>query len=249
VLAPSSGSSALDGVAGRCAWPGGLQSCKSAGGALFGRLENLKRAHESVVNAHHRAGIIEFAAVVGRRKQRDQLPFCKELVAVFHHLVRATDQVQIVPLQELGNNVGAEREADSTVVVTPSRNVFIGVAPQQVAQQARVGHVSRPHDALDLLERIEIRTKTAVHAKNLLVDHGGNGHTVEAVGERLPYFDVVPPLAFVKEPIDLVDGRALVVATKEKEVFRKLNLEGKEQTYRFQRLLATVNIVPKEQVI
>jgi hypothetical protein len=40
-----------------------------------------------------------------------------------------------------------------------------------------------------------------------------------------------------------------VVATKEKEVFRKLNLEGKEQTYCFQRLLATVNIVPKEQVI
>jgi hypothetical protein len=37
----------------------------------------------------------------------------------------------------------------------------------------------------------------------------------------------VPPFALVEEPVDLVDGRTLVVATKEEKVFRKLDLEGK----------------------
>lgn len=34
-----------------------------------------------------------------------------------------------------------------------------------------------------------------MHRKNLLVDDGGDGQAVEAVGERLPQFDVVPAFA------------------------------------------------------
>jgi hypothetical protein len=40
-----------------------------------------------------------------------------------------------------------------------------------------------------------------------------------------------------------------VIATKQKKVFGKLNFEGEEQANGFQRLFATVNIVPKEQII
>ena len=109
-----------------------------------------------------------------------------------------------------------------------------------------------------------------MHAKNLLVDDGGDRHAVEAIGECLPYFDIVPkkapafsaqkrvktlgrgtvpPFALVEEPVDFVDRSTLVVAAKEEKVFRKLDLECKQQTNCFQRLLAAVDIVPKEQVI
>jgi len=37
--------------------------------------------------------------------------------------------------------------------------------------------------------------RTAMTAEDLLVDDGGDGQTVEAVGERLPQLDVVPTLA------------------------------------------------------
>ncbi len=47
---------------------------------------HLERAHQGLVDAHHRARVIELAAVVRCGKQRDQLPLGEELVAVFDHL-------------------------------------------------------------------------------------------------------------------------------------------------------------------
>ena len=46
----------------------------------------LKTAHQCLINGHHGARIVEFAAVVRRREQRHQLTFGKELVAIFHDL-------------------------------------------------------------------------------------------------------------------------------------------------------------------
>ena len=51
-------------------------------------------------------------------------------------------------------------------------------------------------------------------AKDLLVDDGSDGQTVEAVGERLPEFDVISTFAFVVEAVDAVDRCAFVVATQ-----------------------------------
>ena len=53
---------------------------------LLRRLEDLERAHERVVHAHHRAGVVELAAVVGRTEYRHQLPASEEFVPVLHHL-------------------------------------------------------------------------------------------------------------------------------------------------------------------
>ena len=46
----------------------------------------LKGAHEGLVHRHHSARVVELAAVVGRREERDELPFGEELVAVLNHL-------------------------------------------------------------------------------------------------------------------------------------------------------------------
>ena len=46
----------------------------------------LEGAHESLVHAHHGAGVVELPAVVGGREQCDELPLGEELVAVFYHL-------------------------------------------------------------------------------------------------------------------------------------------------------------------
>jgi len=50
---------------------------------------DLERAHEGIVHRHHGTRIIEFAAVVGRGKERDQLPLCEKFIPVFHHLMCA----------------------------------------------------------------------------------------------------------------------------------------------------------------
>lgn len=110
-------------------------------------------------------------------------------------------------------------------------------------------YISGTHDTTDLLHRVEIGTQATVHGEDLLINDGRNGQTVEAVGESLPQLDVVSTLAFVVETIDTVDGGTLVVAAQDEEVLGVLDLVGKEQADRLQRLLATVDVVTEEEVV
>ena len=44
-----------------------------------------------------------------------------------------------------------------------------------------------------------------MHGEDLLVNDGGNGQAVEAVGEGLPQLDVVSSLALIVKAVDAVD--------------------------------------------
>lgn len=88
-----------------------------------------------------------------------------------------------------------------------------------------------------------------MHREDLLVNDRSNGEAVEAVGERLPELDVVPTFALIVEAVDAVDRGAFVIATENEEVLRVLYLVGEEQADSLQGLLASVNVVAKEQVV
>ena len=85
-------------------------------------------------------------------------------------------------------------------------------------------YISGPHHPTNLLHRVQVRAQAAVHGEDLLVNDGGNWQAIETVGECFPQLDVVSALAFVVEAIDAVDGRALVVAPEDEEVFRVFDL-------------------------
>lgn len=68
-----------------------------------------------------------------------------------------TDEVHVVFVKELCDHVCAESEGDTTVVLAPPQHVFVWIGPQQVTQQALVGHVGGTHDPPDLLHGLEIR--------------------------------------------------------------------------------------------
>ncbi len=163
--------------------------------------------------------------------------------------MRATNEIQIVLVQELGHHLDAERERHAAIVLAPARNVLVRIAPEQVAEQALVGHVRGPHDASDLLHGLQVGREAAVAAKDLLVDDGRHGQAVEAVGECLPELDVVATLALVVEAVDAIDARALVIAAQQEKVLREFDLVGEQETNRLQRLLASVHIVAQEQVV
>lgn len=92
----------------------------------------LEWAHQRFVNTHHSSGIVKFPAVIGRRKQSDKLPFGEKFVAVFHDLVGAAYEVEIVPVQEFADDVSTEGERDAAVVLAPTLHVFVGIRPEQV---------------------------------------------------------------------------------------------------------------------
>lgn len=85
--------------------------------------------------------------------------------------------------------------------------------------------------------------------ENLLVNDGGNGQAVEAVCERLPQLDVEPSLALVVEAVDPVYARALVIASQQEEILWIFDFIRQQQTDRLQRLLASVHVVAKEQIV
>jgi len=88
-----------------------------------------------------------------------------------------------------------------------------------------------------------------VHSEDLLINDGGNGQAVEAVGKSLPKLDVVASLALVVETVNTVDGRALVVAAQNEEVLGVLDLVGQQKADGLERLLATVDVVTEEEVV
>lgn len=51
----------------------------------------------------------------------------KEFVAVLYDLMRATDEVHVVLLEEAGDDVGTKGEGDATIVFRPSRDVLVRV--------------------------------------------------------------------------------------------------------------------------
>jgi DNA-binding NarL/FixJ family response regulator len=166
-----------------------------------------------------------------------------QVYVVFQPLVRAHDKVVVVLLQELGDDVRAKRVRDATVVLRPARNICLWVGPEQIAQHARVGYVHGTRDALDLLRRVEVGREARVHAKDLLVDDGGEGHHVEGLLELLPHLDTVSPLALVVEAVDAVDRSALVVAAQQEKVLGVPNLVREQQRDGLEAVLPAVDIV------
>ena len=49
---------------------------------------------------------------------------------------------------------------------------------------------------------LKVGGESAVTAEDFVVQDGGDGKTIEAVGERLPQFDRKTPLAFVVETVN-----------------------------------------------
>ena len=88
-----------------------------------------------------------------------------------------------------------------------------------------------------------------MHRKNLFINYCSDWQTIETIGEGLPKLDVIPSLALVIKPVDSIDRSTLVVTTENEKVLRVLDLVCQKKTDRFQRLFASVDVIPKEQVI
>lgn len=88
-----------------------------------------------------------------------------------------------------------------------------------------------------------------MHGEDLLIDDCSNWQAIEAVSERLPQLDVVPPFALVVETVDPVDRGALVVSAEDEEVLGVLDLVREKQADGLQRLLAAIYVVAEEEVV
>lgn len=83
----------------------------------------------------------------------------------------ATDQIQIMFVQELCHHFWAKGEWDASVILSPAEDILVWIWPEQVTQEALVGDVGGPHDAPDLLHGLEVwwqpwETQKEMNSKN-----------------------------------------------------------------------------------
>lgn len=90
---------------------------------------------------------------------------------------------QVMGGQELGDDVVAKEVRDPAGVAPPSVDARVRVGPQQVAEDALVGHVHGAGQLEDLGEVAELRGEAAVHAEDL-GGGGGEGRNGEVGGRR-----------------------------------------------------------------
>ena len=102
----------------------------------------LERTQQTLINAHHGAGVIKLAAVIGSTEQCHELAFREEFVTVFNDLMGSADEVHVMLLQEAGHDIGPKGEGHTTVVFAPARDVFIGIGPEEIAQETAIGNLA-----------------------------------------------------------------------------------------------------------
>ena len=88
-----------------------------------------------------------------------------------------------------------------------------------------------------------------MHGKNFLIDDCSDRKTIEAISEGLPQLDVVPPLALVVKSVDAIDRGTFMVSTQDEEILRVFDFIRQKKADCLQRLLSSVHIVTKKQVI
>jgi len=216
---------------------------------LLDGLKDFEAAHQGFIDGHHGSSVVELATVVRRAEECDELPLSKEFITIFYNLVSPANQIEVLLLQEAGNDVRAEDEGDATVVLCPASNVFVRISPEKITDHAIIGYVRRPHQASHLIKAGDLRRQATVHTHDLVIDETADRHAVEDVTELLPELDVVASLALVVKAVDSSNGGAFMVAPQKEEVLWVLHLVTEEKGDGLQALLATINVVAKEDVV
>ena len=161
----------------------------------------------------------------------------------------SADEIYIVLLEELLDHGLAKGIRDTTVILSPARLSLFGVGPDQVAEKTILGDLSGPRNLLKLRNSDELGAQAAVHAEDFVVDQSGDRHAVEYILELLPHADRVATLALVVKAVNSINRGTLVVAPEDEEVFGVFNFVCEKETYHFNGLFSSVNIITKEEVI
>lgn len=87
----------------------------------------LERTKQGLIDAHHRTSIVKLATIVWRAENSDELSLGEKLVPLLHDLMRPYDELEVVLLQEAGDDVSSKREGNAAVVLSPARDFAIRI--------------------------------------------------------------------------------------------------------------------------
>ncbi|KAH3664003.1 hypothetical protein OGAPHI_004717 [Ogataea philodendri] len=120
------------------------------------------------------AGLVAASvAVIGSRPHSVDFALPKHLVPLVAELVRPVDLFEVVHLQKLVHHVDSKLVACSSRRYAEVEQLQIRVAPDQVGHGPVVRDLLEPVDHENRVDRLHVRRKPPVHAKQVVVDDCG----------------------------------------------------------------------------
>lgn len=83
----------------------------------------------------------------------------------------AADKGKIVGFEEVTDHITAETNTQATFILSPSLVKIARIGPQQITGEFFISCIQRTRNTVDLVQRLQVRTESAMHAEDLLVDH------------------------------------------------------------------------------
>jgi hypothetical protein len=183
----------------------------------------------------------------GRRGEKTEVSFC--LARRGEALIVAALTRTKTPRKERG---GGERRwrGDKPLIVSPARDLGVGVGPEHVAQEPLVGHVGGSGNVKDDAQVVlQVWGQAAMHTQNFLCHNRRYRHAVEAIGKNAPQLDAVPPLALVVKAVYSVERGALVISAQKEKRLRVLDFVAESQSNHLDALLGAIHIIAEKQII
>lgn len=161
----------------------------------------------------------------------------------------SANEIQIIVLQKAFQNISSENIRDPSLILTPPLSIYHRIRPQQIAQHTMVRNFIRPLNFVYIVDKLQVRRESPMHAKNFVIDQCSDGKIVKARRKFFPNLNIVPPLAFIVESINSVDCGGFVVSSKQKKIFRIFDFVSKQKTYGLDRLSSPIYIIAQKKIV
>ncbi len=180
-----------------------------------GRGEEAERTSHVLADFENAAAVLHHWTVERCREDGDHFSISEESVSVLTDLVCTNDQIQLKNAAETSDDVHSETERSSARTRDPFIDADFRVRPEQIIDQSDFWVVDRFRESAQLIETVQLRTQSSVHAQDPGANQSSHWQSVERFVEHFPQPPICrePCLALFVEAVLMVDSCAFVIAS------------------------------------
>lgn len=179
--------------------------------------------------------------------------YCKWVISMLKmkvsYLMTTANEIKVILIQKISNYICSKGTWNTSVTICPALNVSIRIGPQQITEKTIIRNISRPRDIPYLIQIFQLWRKSTMHTKYLLINECRHRQAIKAISKYFPKPNIKSPLALIVKSVNPIDLSIFMVSPQEMNFIWISYFVGQKQTYCLQTLLATINIIPKKEVV
>ena len=219
--------------------PGFLRRC----------VKDLEVSCQILVQLQNRRDVAAPITIVGCTPDRDECVVEHTSVAFHDQLMRASNEIEIVPFVEHGHNVPAKEISGAPRRQPPAFQLF-RITPHEIAHGSVVGNFLLAINDPNLIQCIDRWRQSSVYRKDLVFNDGRQTQIIKDFRTIPPDVDrSVFAQTLVVESVDLRDLPTFVVPPNEGDAVGVADLEGEQEEEGLDAVVAAVDKVAEKEVV